>query len=185
MPLCLLPLKPQTQIHTLTLHILHTSASVRPGASATNKGYRTPASAYTHTHTNLCLSLLCFHPAVLSMASHSPEQHVHHCVCALILSAGHSLYMSQAANHSINPGFITLIVMSRPPALSFQDVKEQGERILLIQLSDHIFFKSKFLLHLLRRSSLSRGANVLSDEAEFFFLFLHLHCVCIHLLRGD
>lgn len=110
----------------------------------------------THTHSHFNPILLCFNPAVLSMASHPPEQHVHHCVCALILSSGHSSYMSQAANHSINPGFITVIVMSRPPALSFQDVKEHGERLLLIQLSDQIFFKSKFLLHLLRRCSSPR-----------------------------
>lgn len=61
--------------------------------------------------------------------------------------------MSQAANHSINPGFITVIVISRPPASSLQDVRKQGGRIILIQHSDRIFFKSNFLLHLLRRCS--------------------------------
>lgn len=111
---------------------------------------------HTHTHTHFSLSLLCFNPVVLSMASHSPEHHVHHCVCALIHSSGHSLYMSQAANHSINPSFITVIVISRPPASSFQDAKEQGGRLLLIQLSDEIFFKSKFLLHLLGQCSSPR-----------------------------
>lgn len=61
--------------------------------------------------------------------------------------------MSEAANHSINPGFITVIVISRPPASSLQDVKKQGGRIILIQHSDQISFKSNFLLHLLRRCS--------------------------------
>lgn len=53
-PLCLLPLKHHTQIHTLTLHTSHINAGAGPGASRTN----TRVTGHTHTHS------------------------VHHCICA-------------------------------------------------------------------------------------------------------
>lgn len=59
--------------------------------------------------------------------------------------------MSRAANHSINSGFITMIVISRPPASRLQDVGEKGGKIILIHHSGQISFKSNFLLDLLRK----------------------------------
>lgn len=52
-PLCLMPLKHHTQIHTLTLHTLHINASAGPGASRTNRRVTRPTLTHTHTYAHI------------------------------------------------------------------------------------------------------------------------------------
>lgn len=149
-PLCLLPLNPQPQMRALALHTLHTNASARPGASETNRAYET--LSHTHKHTDIsvlatcALTLLYFPRLHISQNTASVAVFVHETP-----GSGHSSHMSPAANHSVNRSFITVIVISKPPASRLHNAEEQEGRLILKQRSDQISFKSHFQLQIFRQ----------------------------------
>lgn len=144
------PLPPDTQaIYTNTsahTHITHIAHKCQ--CSPRNNGL--PASSiclHPHTHMHGYTYTprswhLVFSPAALSMASHTQNNGSINCA-----------RLKLPVIQSINPGFITVIVISRPLAPRIQDAKKQRGRIILIQHSDQIFFKSNLLLHILGQCS--------------------------------